>query len=117
MNALTTTVPARYRGVWRRTLLAEPDNVDTVSTVLWLQTSRWHADIRIPAGRPSFAGVESLADCSDEQLRFLARQAGFAGVTEIDLAAAPEICRWRRRWDVQPPAATADAGRMVFHHE
>lgn len=114
---LAAAVPARYRGVWKRTLLSTPDGIDDTSTVLWLQASRWHADIRIPAGRPSFAGVHALADCSDAQLRFLARRAGFAGVTEIDLAAKPEICRWRRRWDAQPPAATEDAGRMVFQHE
>lgn len=111
---LVPTVPARYRGVWRRKLLIAPGVSDTESTVLWLQTSRWHADIRIPARRPSFAGVAALADCSDDQLRFLACQQGFAGITEVDLEPMPEICRWRRRWDVQPPAATPDAGRMVF---
>jgi hypothetical protein len=114
MMELVPTVPARYRGVWRRKLLIAPGVIDTESTVLWLQTSRWHADIRIPARRPSFAGVAALADCNDAQLRFLARQQGFAGITEVDLEPMPEICRWLRRWDFQPPAATPDAGRMVF---
>jgi hypothetical protein len=114
MMELSSTVPMRYRGVWRRKLLIAPGVIDTDSTVLWLQASRWHADIRIPARRPSFAGVAALSDCNDEQLRLLARRQGFAGITEVDLEPMPEICRWRRRWDVQPPAATPDAGRMVF---
>lgn len=49
-------VPADLRGVWVRTLLqtetlaehvgAPPS--DTTTWVRWLQTSRWHADLRVP---------------------------------------------------------------------
>ena len=41
-------------------------------------------DIRIPAGRPDFSGVQRLEDCSDAQLAWLATQQGFAGVTTVD---------------------------------
>ena len=105
-------VPARYRGLWRRTLLQAGDLRDTDSTVYWLQTDSWHADIRIPAGRPSFEGVTSLAQCSLAQRRFLARQQGFHGLTEVDTSAQPDICRWHRLADFQPPALAPDAGAL-----
>jgi hypothetical protein len=110
----TTEVPSCYRGVWRRTLLQAPGVHDETTTVFWLQTSRWHADVRIPAGRPDFSGVASLANCSHEQLIWLAQQQGFAGVTEIDSSAQPDICRWHRVVDFRPPASMPDAGSMTF---
>lgn len=105
-------VPARYRGLWRRTLLQAGSLRDTASTVYWLQTEHWHADIRIPAGRPSFDGVTSLAQCSQVQRLFLARQQGFHGLTEVDTGARPDICRWHRLADFQPPASSPDAGAL-----
>lgn len=110
----TDPVPVRYRGVWRRSLFATPGLRDTSTTVFWLQTERWHADIRLPAGRPDFSGVRQLADCSAEQLDWLRHQQGFAGVTEVDTSVAPEVCRWHRVVDFQPPLETADAGTMEF---
>jgi len=117
---VTDPVPARYRGVWRRTLLAAPGLRDVATTVYWLQASRWHADIRIPAGRPDFSGVGSLDACDRGRLAWLARQQGFAGVTQVDpadLAAQPEICCWHRVVDYRPPASTPDAGCMMFAPE
>ena len=110
----TDPVPERYRGVWRRSLLATPDLRDTSTTVFWLQTERWHADIRLPVGRPDFYGVRQLAECSAEQLEWLRQQQGFAGVTQVDTSANPEICSWHRVVDFQLPSATADAGTMAF---
>lgn len=110
----TDPVPERYRGVWRRSLLATPDLRDTSTTVFWLQTERWHADIRLPAGRPDFSGVRQLADCSAEQLEWLRQQQGFAGITQVDTSVIPEICNWHRVADFQPATATADAGTMEF---
>lgn len=110
----TDPVPERYRGVWRRSLLATPGLRDTSTTVFWLQTERWHADIRLPAGRPDFSGVRQLADCNAQQRAWLQQQQGFAGVTEVDTSVMPEICRWHRVADFQPPSASADAGTMEF---
>lgn len=112
MRPALAPVPARYRGLWRRTLLQAGSLRDTTSTVYWLQTESWHADIRIPAGRPSFEGVTSLAQCSPAQRRFLSRQQGFHGLTEVDATSCPEICRWHRLADFQPPALSPDAGRL-----
>ncbi len=110
-------VPLRYRGVWQRTLLEAPAVRDTTTTVLWMQTGRWHADLRIGAGRPDFSGVGSLAACDAEQLAWLSSQQGFAGITTVDITSGQEICAWHRLVDVQPPGLTADAGVMEFTPE
>jgi hypothetical protein len=103
-------VPANYRGLWQRTLLATGDSMDTRSTVYWLQTGSWHADIRIPADRPDFSGTRSLADCSGKQLCWLARQQGFAGIT----AVTGDQCVWKRVIDFQPPSGKRDIASMQF---
>ena len=108
------TVPARYRGVWRRTLLQTPALSDITTTVFWLQGARWHADLRIPAGRPDFNGVASLADCSASQCDWLAGQQGFAGITTVVTALTRETCTWHRLVDFLPPAFLPDAGFMEF---
>lgn len=105
-------VPAGYQGLWQRTLLASGGNMDTRSTVYWLQTSSWHADIRIPADRPDFTGTRSLADCSGAQLEWLARQQGFAGITVV----AGDQCIWERAIDFQPPSGRRDIASMHFAH-
>lgn len=97
-------VPAAYRGVWVRTLLESPEGRDTTTRVHWLQTDGWHADLRVPAG----------ADLATPEGRALLQ--GFCGLTRITpgRGGQPDICTWHRRWDVQPPRSTPDAGYMVF---
>jgi hypothetical protein len=115
MNTVPDTppVPPALRHVWRRGLLRVPGCADdTTTTVFWLQAARWHADIRIPAGRPDFSGVHSLDECSNAQLEWLATQQGFAGVTTVDLQT--QETNWQRIADFQPPAALPDAGYTVF---
>lgn len=108
----TDPVPQRFRGVWRRSLLRTPDADDTTTTVRWMQASRWHADIRVPAGRPDFSGVDSLDDCDEARLQWLATQQGFAGVTRVD--PRNDDTAWLRLVDFQPPAALPDEGHAVF---
>ena len=107
-------VPDHYRGVWRRSLLKTLDLRDTDTTVFWLQTARWHADIRLPAVRPDFSGVRGFADCNQQQLDWLIQQNGFAGITEVNVEKSREICRWHRLLDYQPEHLEPDAGRMEF---
>ncbi|MEB0135053.1 hypothetical protein QN362_06900 [Actimicrobium sp. CCC2.4] len=114
LMVISAPVPERYRGVWQRSLLVAPGVHDTTTTVLWMQTGRWHADLRIAAGRPDFSGVVSLDDCSADQLAWLATQQGFAGITEVVTTSGDEVCAWHRLVDVQPPGLTADAGVMEF---
>ncbi len=108
----TDPVPPRFRGVWRRSLLRTPQGDDTTTTVYWLQTSRWHADIRVPADRPEFDGVNSLDECSLSQLQWLATQQGFAGVTRVD--PGNDDTAWLRVVDFQPPATLPDEGHAAF---
>jgi hypothetical protein len=107
-------VPERYRGIWRRSLLETAEGRDTATTVFWLQAASWHADIRIPAGRPDFTGIRSLDECGDAHRAWLASQQGFAGVTRVRKDARGEICSWQRLFDYQPPQANPDEGWMRF---
>ncbi len=92
------SVPPAYLGVWQRTLLTTAGGVHDADTrVYWLQTDHLFADLRIPAPAPHLPAE-------------LARQAGFAGVTEI----RGDICQWHRAIDFQPPSGRDDIGRMQF---
>ncbi len=97
-------VPDRYRGVWRRSLLETPRERDTTTAVHWLQTDRWHADLRVPSG------VNAGTAEGRMQLQ------GFCGLTRITPGerGQPDVCTWHRLWDIQPPRSTSDAGYMVF---
>jgi len=103
-------VPPEYVGVWKRTLLRTPKGEDTTTQVYWMQTQSWHADIRVPANRPSCRGKLALGQLTRDELFGLARQQGFAGTTSVE----GDICRWLRQCDFQPPSGANDIGRMVF---
>jgi hypothetical protein len=75
-----------------------------------MQTQSWHADIRVPANRPAFAGKSGLEQLSKAELMELTKQQGFCGTTVVDY----DICRWLRRYDFQPPSGANDIGRMEF---
>lgn len=107
---MRATVPEEYVGLWRRTLLRAPGVEDTTTRVYWLQTPSWHADIRVPADRPVLSGRTGLTALSVQEMRSLARQQGFAGITEVE----GDLCRWHRRIDYQPPSGFNDVGRMQF---
>ena len=98
-----TPVPDHYRGVWARRLLETPQQRDEKTYVRWLQTSLWHADLRVPAKAPGTDGPLQLAS-----------QQGFCGVTQVMQQANGEVCTWHRRLDFQPPRADVDAGLMEF---
>lgn len=107
---LPPTVPPAFQGLWRRRLLRAGGEVDTRTTVYWLQTARLYADIRIPVDRPD---CESLADASARTLQALARQQGFAGHLDV----ADDLLSWHRWLDFPPPAPVADVGRVHFEDD
>lgn len=110
----TPPVPARYRGVWQRTLLQTTDSVDDSSWVRWLQLGRWHADLRVPpAARLGIPGAPVWPYNAQMQAQ-LALQQGFAGITQVETGVGGEICTWHRLVDYQPPGAKPDAGHMSF---
>jgi Protein HRI1 len=110
------SVPANYIGVWQRELLETATTKDDSSLVLWMQTQRYHIDIRIPANRPQLPRVDKLEDYTNEELLQLATQQGFAGITQVtpSTATSSEICQWHREVDFQPQTDARDIGKMVF---
>jgi hypothetical protein len=104
-------MPERYLGVWQRLILqTDLQPCDITTQCFWLQTSSWHADIRVPSPRPDFSGAAGLPQCSREQLEWLASQQGFAGITHVQ----ESNCQWQRVVDFRPPTGLRDLGQMVF---
>jgi hypothetical protein len=90
LPANNTDVPAAYVGAWRK------QTPDTRS--LWLQTTRLHAMVDIPASRPDFSARRGFADLSDDELMILAHQGGVAGAC----IAAGDVLHRRRQVDYSP---------------
>ena len=104
-------VPERYLGVWQRLILqTDHEPADITTQAFWLQTTSWHADIRVPWPRPDFSGVSGLRECTRERLDWLARQQGFVGVTHVQEGT----CQWQRHADFRPPTGLRDIGQIVF---
>jgi len=98
-------IPPAATGLWRRQVMIWPDGRrDTTTQVLWLQTQRLFADLRVPADRPVVAGASGFADYDAAALPKLAAMQGFAGSFEI----TGDFCRWRRELDYQPPGGPPD---------
>lgn len=120
MSVALRPVPDDFRGVWQRTLLqtdtqsGQPPQSDDSSWVRWLQTSSWHADLRVPATAMAERMPRPLAELSATQLAALATQEGFVGITQVDHEPEGPCCTWLRRADYQPPSMNPDAGMMVF---
>lgn len=100
-----SVVPPELVGLWRRELITAPGMRDDTTQVVWLQTSSWYADLRVPAERP-LTSSRDLAELDREDLGRLARVQGFAG----ELAASADRCLWRRDYDFQPPGPLPDEG-------
>jgi hypothetical protein len=107
---VTKPVPQQYVGVWQRAKLRRGTAPwDLTTRVFWLQTPRWHADLRVPVDRPDYAGVASIGECDDRQLDALLQQEAFCGITSVD----GDVCRWHRHIDFRL-RETDDFGRMAF---
>jgi hypothetical protein len=93
-------------------LIERPDQPPDRSTrVSWLQGPRFFVDLRQPADRPSFGGVDCLRDLELPHLEWLARQEGFAGETRVE----DDIVEWVRKIDFQPDSGTLDRGRVQLN--
>jgi hypothetical protein len=117
-------VPDDYRGVWVRTgvhptavqAAAEASKAATapLTWVRWLQTSLWHADLRVPDQALDARQAAPLASLTPEQLASLTHQSAFAGCTRVDPYPDGELCSWLKRNDYQPPEQLPEAAWMVF---
>jgi hypothetical protein len=96
-------------GVWQRDWISRHGGPhDAAVTVRYVQTPSVFGDLRIPAERAALAGATSFAALSDDQLRVLAKQNGFAGFTTVDGADAT----WHHEIDFQPSDGGTDIGRL-----
>ena len=114
---VSATVPAAYRGLWRRTLLVSGDGRrDEDTRVFWMQTACLHIDVRVPAGRSSYAGAGGLDELTRDELAGLGEQMGFAGITAVESGAGmtAESCTWHRQIDYSVPSEAKDIGAMRF---
>jgi hypothetical protein len=102
---------AEIAGLWRRSLIRWPDGrSDTTTAVRWMQTPSLFVDLRQPANRPSFEGVNCLRDLGRAHIDWLACQEGFAG----EILWGGRHVEWRRQFDFQPKSALPDAGKLWF---
>jgi hypothetical protein len=104
----TAAVPDWLRGVWTRDWIQEGKAKSNTLDVHYLQTSTYFADIRIPRDRTRFPNAKSFADLTDQQLRLLARQNGFTGLTTTSGAVAT----WNHDIQFQPSDGAPDRGRL-----
>jgi hypothetical protein len=105
-RAAAESVPNEYLGVWRRDWIRRANGAfDDTSTVIWMQSARFHVDLRVSGG----AGAARVLD-------------GFAGCTEV----TGNRCEWKSTLHVHPapkpsfgslrlgPPGTCDIGIMTF---
>jgi hypothetical protein len=98
--------PPWFRGVWKREWIryaAEPFEDRIVRDV---QTPSVFGSVRIPLDRPR---VASLADATDDELRALCLQKGFAGIATFD----GDVATWHHAISFQPPET--DTARISQH--
>jgi hypothetical protein len=94
--------------MWTREWIQRAGARTSSFDVHYLQTPSAFADVRVPRDRPSFTRATSFADLTDDELRLLARQRGFTGLT----SAAGALATWHHEIDFQPPDSSADVGRL-----
>ena len=109
-----SNVPKRLWGLWQRSFFKwEDEDVDRTTTVLYLQTPRLFADLRIPATRSKFTHSDGLQDLTTNELLMLAEQIGFAGYTTIK----DSLIFWNHIFDYQPSGSIEgdiDVGQVRF---
>jgi hypothetical protein len=101
-------VPSWLQGAWTRDWIQRGEAKTNTVDVHYLQTSTLFADMRVPKDRTRMPNAKSFADLTDQQLRLLARQNGFAGLT----AMTGDIATWSHDIQYQPSDGSQDQGRI-----
>jgi hypothetical protein len=104
----TKQLPKWLWGEWSRDWIQEGKVRSNTHDVHYLQTPTYFADIRIPRDRSGISTARSFADLTDQQLRSLATQDGFAGRTMM----AGSVATWQEDIAFQPSNGTPDKGRL-----
>ncbi|WP_410876933.1 hypothetical protein [Nocardia sp. A7] len=99
-------------GMWTRSLIRWHEGEDdTTTSVRWLQSDGWYADLRQPTGRPDFTAVSCLRELTRDQLAWMFQQEGFAGRFTRSLSA-PAQFTWERMIDWSPTEGVVDTGTL-----
>lgn len=96
--------PPWFRGVWKREWIRHAGDPFEDRIVRDVQTPSVFGSVRIPLDRPH---VSSFAHATDDELRALCMQKGFAGIATFD----GDIATWHHAIDFQPPET--DTARIV----
>jgi hypothetical protein len=104
----TAQLPTWLWGEWTRDWIQKGKEKSNTLDVHYLQTPTFFADIRIPKDRAGISTAKSFADLTDQQLRLLARQNGFTGLTTMARAVATS----QHDIEFQPSDGTPDMGRL-----
>lgn len=104
----STPVPTWLQGTWTREWLQEGKEKSNTLDVHYLQTPTYFADVRVPRDRAGLSNARSFADLTDEQLRLLSSQMGYAGRTTIK----GTIATWHEDIAFRPSDGTPDQGRL-----
>jgi hypothetical protein len=103
-----TQLPTWLWGEWSRDWILRGKVKSSTLDVHYLQTPTYFADIRIPKVRSGISAAHSFADLTDQQLRLLAGQDGFTGLTTM----AGTVATWSDDIAFQPSDGTPDKGRL-----
>jgi hypothetical protein len=101
-------IPAWLRGVWTREWIQEGKGRSNALDVHYLQTPSYFADMRIPKGLGRMPKAKSFADLTESQLRLLAGQEGFTGMT----TTTGTVATWNHDIQFQPSKGTPDRARL-----
>jgi hypothetical protein len=100
--------PTWLLGEWIRDWIQRGKVRTNTLDVHYLQTPSYFADVRIPKDRFRGVSATSFADLTDQQLKTLAGQSGFTGLTTM----AGTVATWHHEIEFQPSDGTADEGRL-----
>jgi hypothetical protein len=98
--------PPWFRGIWKREWIRYAGEPFEDRIVRDVQTPSVFGSVRIPLDRPH---VSSFAHATDDELRALCMQKGFAGIATFD----GDIATWHHAISFQPPEL--DTARIVQH--
>jgi hypothetical protein len=105
---MAAPLPTWLPGEWRRDWIQRGKVRANTLDVHYLQTPTYFADVRIPKDRFRAGSATSLTDLTVQQLKILAGQNGFTGLTTM----AGTVATWHHEIDFQPSDGTADEGRL-----
>jgi hypothetical protein len=114
MKSASLSVPHIYHGAWRRDFIRRANgDFDNTTECWWLQSPRYHIDLRVPIDHPSASDAHALDALNDEAKQRYSRQTAWVGVTEV----AGERCQWSPFAAIPKLSSEPDIGLMEFQTE